>query len=105
MPRTGHVPDAEVHWPGIAGRPYADQVWALEVELTPKPVGRTTEIMTGLLASAKYATVVYLTAPGRPADSAAGGGRAAAHRPGAGGGAGPAARGAHARAPAMSVRP
>lgn len=63
VPRTGHVPDAEVHWPGIAGSPYADQVWALEVELTPKPVGRTTEIMTGLLASPKYATVVYLTAP------------------------------------------
>jgi hypothetical protein len=63
VPRAGHVPDAEVHWPGIAGSPYADQVWALEVELTPKPIGRTTMIMTGLLASAKYATVVYLTAP------------------------------------------
>ena len=49
--RRAHVPDAEVHWPGIAGSPYAGQVWAHEVELTPKPVGRTTEIMTGLLAS------------------------------------------------------
>jgi hypothetical protein len=58
----GHVPDAEIHWPSIAS-PYAGQVWAVEVELTPKPVARTTRIMTGLLSPMRYAQVVYLTAP------------------------------------------
>ena len=61
--RREHVPDAEIHWPSIDGSPYAGQVWAIEVELTPKPVGRTTGIMAGLLSPMQYATVVYLTAP------------------------------------------
>ena len=61
--RKGHVPDAEIHWPSIDGSPYAGQVWAIEVELTPKPLGRTTRIMTGLLAPMSYAQVIYLTAP------------------------------------------
>ena len=61
--RREHLPDAEIHWPSIAGSPYAGQVWAIEVELTPKPVARTTAIMTGLLSPMRYATVVYLTAP------------------------------------------
>ena len=61
--RKGHVPDAEIHWPSIEASPYAGQVWAIEVELTPKPLGRTTRIMTGLLAPMSYAQVIYLTAP------------------------------------------
>jgi hypothetical protein len=61
--RREHVPDAEVHWPSIEPRPYAGQVWAIEVELTPKPVTRTTRIMAGLLAPMTYAQVIYLTAP------------------------------------------
>ena len=61
--RREHVPDAEIHWPRIAGSPYAGQVWAIEVELTPKPIARTTRIMTGLLSPMRYAQVVYLTAP------------------------------------------
>jgi hypothetical protein len=61
--RDGHVPDAEVHWPSITGSRYAGQVWAIEVELTPKPLERTTRIMAGLVTSAQYAQVVYLTAP------------------------------------------
>ena len=61
--RDGHVPDAEIHWPSIAGSPYAGQVWAIEVELTPKPIARTARIMTGLLTSMQYAHVIYLTAP------------------------------------------
>jgi hypothetical protein len=32
---TGHVPDAEIHWPSLDGSPYAGQVWAAECELTP----------------------------------------------------------------------
>jgi hypothetical protein len=61
--RSEHVPDAEIHWPSIDGSPYAGQVWAIEVELTPKPIARTTAIMTGLLSPMRYGTVVYLTAP------------------------------------------
>jgi hypothetical protein len=61
---TGHVPDAEIHWPSIPSSPYAGQVWAVEVELTPKPVARTTGIMTELLSGMRYALVVYLAAPG-----------------------------------------
>jgi hypothetical protein len=60
---TGHVPDAEIHWPSIDGSPYAGQIWAIEVELTPKPLPRTAGIMTEMLAGMQYASVVYLTAP------------------------------------------
>ena len=60
---TGHLPDAEIHWPSIEGSPYAGQIWALEVELTPKPIARTAAIMTEMLTPMRYATVVYLTAP------------------------------------------
>ena len=49
---TAHVPDAEVHWPSLDGSPYAGQVWAIEAELTPKPLARTVTIMRGLLARA-----------------------------------------------------
>ena len=61
--RREHVPDAEIHWPSIAPSPYAGQVWAVEVELTPKPIARATRIMTGLLSPIPYAQVIYLTAP------------------------------------------
>jgi hypothetical protein len=61
--RGGHLPDAEIHWPSIEGSPYAGQVWAVEVELTPKPVARTARIMAELLYPMQYAHVVYLTAP------------------------------------------
>jgi len=73
---AGHVPDAEVSWPDIPGSAYAGQVWAIEAELTPKPLARTTAIMTGLLTrttdyppdarpgpAPRYQRVVYLTAP------------------------------------------
>jgi hypothetical protein len=61
--RREHVPDAEIHWPSIEASPYAGQVWAIEVELTPKPLARTTRIMSGLLSPLRYAQVIYLTAP------------------------------------------
>ena len=60
--RAGHIPDAEIHWPSLDGSPYAGQVWAVEVELTPKSAGRTTRIMAGLLSPMQYALVIYLTA-------------------------------------------
>ena len=47
---TAHLPDAEVHWPSLDGSPYAGQVWAIEAELTPKPLARTLAIMRSLLA-------------------------------------------------------
>jgi hypothetical protein len=33
---TGHLPDAEVHWPEVDASPYAGQCWAIEAELTLK---------------------------------------------------------------------
>jgi hypothetical protein len=48
-----HLPDAEVHWPDapVAGPPpvWAGECWAVEAELTPKTVVRTTAIMRELL--------------------------------------------------------
>jgi hypothetical protein len=61
--RREHVPDAEIHWPSLPGSPYAGQVWAIEAELTPKPLARTGRIMAGLLTPMTYAQVIYLTAP------------------------------------------
>jgi hypothetical protein len=71
-----HVPDAEIHWPSLDGAPYAGQIWAIEAELTPKPLARTTGIMRAMLTrttdygpteaarlDARYAQIVYLTAP------------------------------------------
>jgi hypothetical protein len=72
----GHVPDAEVSWPDVPGSSYPGQCWAIEAELTPKPLGRTVAIMAGLLARAadyqpgalpgrepRYDRVVYLVSP------------------------------------------
>jgi hypothetical protein len=59
---AAHVADAEIHWPSVDGSPYAGQVWAVEVELTPKTAARTARIVDGLL-SGTYAQVVYLCAP------------------------------------------
>jgi hypothetical protein len=71
-----HLPDAEVHWPSLDGAPYAGQIWAIEAELTPKPLARTTGIMRGMLTRTsdygpagtpsiepRYAQIVYLVAP------------------------------------------
>jgi hypothetical protein len=71
-----HVPDAEIHWPSLDGSPYAGQIWAIEAELTPKPLARTTGIMRAMLTrtsdygptgpaglDARYAQIVYLCAP------------------------------------------
>jgi len=71
-----HIPDGEVHWPDGTAVPWAGECWAIEAELTPKPLARTAAIMAGLLAhnadyyphslpgaGPRYARVVYLTAP------------------------------------------
>jgi hypothetical protein len=73
---AGHVPDAEVWWPDVPGSRYAGQCWAIEAELTPKPLARTVAIMAGLLArtadyppeappgmAPRYHRVVYLVSP------------------------------------------
>ncbi|MGH3289578.1 MAG: hypothetical protein ACRDPD_33695, partial [Streptosporangiaceae bacterium] len=60
----GHLPDAEIHWPSLPHSPYAGQVWAVEIELTPKPLARTSRIMGGLLSPPRYAQVIYLTPSG-----------------------------------------
>ena len=72
----GHVPDAEVSWPELPASAYAGQCWAIEAELTPKPLARTAAIMTGLLARTadyqpgappapgpRYDRVIYLAVP------------------------------------------
>ena len=67
-----HVPDAEVWWPDEPASGYAGQCWAIEAELTPKPLARTCVIMAGLLARTsdyhpgagpRYDRVVYLASP------------------------------------------
>jgi hypothetical protein len=73
---TGHVPDAEVSWPDLPGSAYAGECWAIEAELTPKPLARTAAIMSALLTRTadyqpgahpgpgpRYHRVIYLTAP------------------------------------------
>jgi hypothetical protein len=73
---AGHVPDAEVSWPDLPGSPYPGECWAIEAELTPKPLARTASIMAALAGRAsdyypgsapgsgpRYARVVYLAAP------------------------------------------
>jgi hypothetical protein len=55
--RREHLPDAEVHWPDDpasgsdpdSGQAPAGECWAIEVELTPKTLARTTAIMRELL--------------------------------------------------------
>jgi hypothetical protein len=72
----GHVPDAEVSWPDLPASAYPGECWAIEAELTPKPLARTAGIMAALLARTadyhpgsapgsgpRYARVVYLAAP------------------------------------------
>jgi hypothetical protein len=69
-----HLPDAEVHWPddarGADGAPiqWAGECWAVEAELTPKTVARTTAIMRAiLLRTGDYGcTVAEVSVPGRP---------------------------------------
>ena len=69
-----HLPDAEVLWPddarGADGAPirWAGECWAVEAELTPKTVARTTAIMRSiLLRTGDYGcTVAEVSVPGRP---------------------------------------
>jgi hypothetical protein len=73
---AGHVPDGEVSWPDVTGSPYPGERWAIEAEITPKPVARTATIMAALLARdagyhpdapahgvPRYQRVVYLCSP------------------------------------------
>jgi hypothetical protein len=102
-----HLPDAEVHWPEIAPAPpdrlpavpWAGECWAIEAELTPKTVRRTSAIMAELLSRtgdyggpqaqarapgqpARYARIIYLCSPA--AAATAGRARAALGRAAAG---------------------
>ena len=78
-------------------------MWAIEVELTPKPIARTTRIMTGLLSPMRYAQVVYLTAPAARPGGDPRRGLAAARGAAPGGGPRAARRRVHPGAAAMSV--
>jgi hypothetical protein len=64
--RGPHVADGEIRWPSAeaSGGRFGGQLWAIEVELTPKSVGRTEQIIADLLRNpAGYAAVVYLVSP------------------------------------------
>jgi hypothetical protein len=69
-----HLPDAEVHWPdgahGQDGSPmgWAGECWAVEAELTPKTVARTTAIMREILfRTGDYGCpAADVSVPGRP---------------------------------------
>jgi hypothetical protein len=73
---AAHVPDAEISWPDLPGSAYAGECWAIEAELTPKPLARTAAIMAALAtrttdyhpsaapgSGPRYHRVVYLAAP------------------------------------------
>jgi hypothetical protein len=78
--RTQHVADGEVHWPAGSGLPWAGKVWAVEVELSPKSVAVTTQVMHEVLTQTvdsggvaagmpaptlapRYAGLVYVCSP------------------------------------------
>ncbi len=72
-----HLPDAEVHWPdgahgpdGGPGSPvaWAGECWAVEAELSPKTVARTTSIMREILTrTGDYGCLAAdVAVPGRP---------------------------------------
>ena len=75
-----HLPDGEVHWPDSGLVSWAGECWAIEAELTPKTVVRTTTIMRDLLtrtgdygcpaaearvpgAPPRHARAIYLCSP------------------------------------------
>jgi hypothetical protein len=63
-----HVPDGEIHWPDGADLAWAGECWAIEAELTPKTVARTTAIMRELLTrTGDYGcAAAEVRIPGRP---------------------------------------
>jgi hypothetical protein len=69
-----HLPDAEVHWPdGALGRDgtpigWAGECWAIEAEVSPKTVARTTAIMREILfRTGDYGCpAAEVSVPGRP---------------------------------------
>jgi hypothetical protein len=69
-----HLPDAEVHWPdGALGRDgtpigWAGECWAIEAEVSPKTVARTTAIMREILfRTGDYGCpAADVSVPGRP---------------------------------------
>jgi hypothetical protein len=54
FPASTHVPDGEVHWPAGSRSPWAGEAWAVEVEITPKSVKRTTAIMHEVLTRTSH---------------------------------------------------
>jgi len=69
-----HLPDAEVHWPDEARRQdgtpigWAGECWAIEAEVSPKTIARTTAIMRELLfRTGDYGCpAADVSVPGRP---------------------------------------
>jgi hypothetical protein len=65
----GHIPDGEVHWAAGTGSAWADETWAVEVEVARKSVGRIAALMEEKLAETgdwdtttqppRYARLIY----------------------------------------------
>ena len=64
-----HVPDGELHWPDNSVVPWAGECWAIEAELTPKTLARTTAVMREVLArTGDYGCpAADVRVPGQPA--------------------------------------
>ena len=91
-PAAGTSPDAEIHWPSIAGSPYAGQVWAVEVELTPKPLPAPPGSWPGCSTSHAVRAGDLPDRPGCPARRDPGRGRRSRPASSPGRGPGPACR-------------
>ena len=63
-----HLPDGEVHWPDSAQVAWAGECWAIEAEVSPKTLARTTAIMREILArTGDYGCpAAEAAAPGQP---------------------------------------
>jgi hypothetical protein len=63
-----HLPDGEIHFPNGSALAWAGECWAIEAELTPKTVARTTSIIRELLGrTGDYGCPAAEAAvPGRP---------------------------------------
>ena len=66
----GHVLDAKVFWLEVAGSGCGGECWAIEAELTPRPLARTAAIMAGLLARMFGPNRAALLAADLPASAA-----------------------------------
>lgn len=66
--RAEHTPDGEVHWPAGTESPWAGEIWAVEVEVTPKSIEHTAGIMQEVLTrtTGYDSPLAIVPEPGQP---------------------------------------